>query len=261
MVKPGERGAGPGGEAASETAGRRWQQANGRWQSFGLAVAALLAFAAPIRAAVPPPEKLLPDDTLVVITAPDWSRLTAIYRNSAYGRFWNDPAMKPLKGHFLSKWQEELVRPLERELGVSLDTYASLPQGQLTLALTKNDWQGNADHPPGFLLLLDTKDKGPVLKANLAALRKQWMDAGKPVRTERLRDLEFSVFPVSSNNMPKALRKIFPQPYDLLPPAGEAGSQKVPVVSDVAAGNVDLVLDTIAGLMMSGSELVVGQAD
>jgi len=261
VVKPGERGAGPGGETAPEIAGRRWQRANGRWQSFGFALAALLAFGVCTEAAVPPAERLLPDDTLVVITAPDWSRLTAIYRNSAYGHFWNDPAMKPLKDRFLSKWQEELLRPLERELGVSLGSYASLPQGQLTLALTKNDWQGNADHPPGFLLLLDTRDQSPVLKTNLAALRKQWLDAGKPVRTERLRDLEFSVFPLSSNNMPKALRKIFPLPYDLLPQPGDAGAQKAAGVNDVAAGNVDLVLDTIAGFMMSGSELVVGQAD
>jgi hypothetical protein len=239
----------------------QWQMANGKWQNFGLVLAALLVFGVPIHAAVPPAEKLLPDDTLVVVTAPEWSKLSAIYRNSAYGHFWRDPAMRPIKDHLISKWQEELVKPLERELGVSLDTYANFPRGQLTLALTKNDWQGNADHPPGFLLLLDTKDKSPQLKTSLAALRQQWMDAGKPVRTERLRDLEFSVFPVSSNNMPKALRRIFPLPYDLLPPPGEAGTQKAPVVSDVAAGNVDLVLDTIAGLMMSGSEVVVGQAD
>jgi hypothetical protein len=203
----------------------------------------------------------LPDDTLVVITAPDWAKLSAVYRNSAYGRFWNDPATKPFRDHFISKWQEELLKPLERELGVSLDSYTSLPQGQITLALMKNEWQGNPDHPPGFLLLLDTKDKSALLRTNLAALRKQWMDAGKPVRTERLRDLEFSVFPVSSNNMPKALRKIFPLPYDLLPPPGQAASQNAAAISDVAAGNVDLMLDTVAGLMTSGTELVAGQVD
>ena len=87
------------------------------------------------------------------------------------------------------------------------------------------------------------------------------MDAGKPVRTERVRDLEFFVVPVSSKNMPKSLRKIFPLPYDLLPPMGEAGTRKAATVSEVAAGNVDFVLDTVAGLMTAGTELVVGQAD
>ena len=113
---------------------------------------------------MPPAEKLLPEDTLAVVTAPDWGRLAAVYRNSAYGRFWSDPAMRPMKEHFISKWKEELLRPLERELGVSFDSYADLPQGQLTLALTSNHWQGNADHLPGLLLLLDTRNKGPLLR-------------------------------------------------------------------------------------------------
>jgi hypothetical protein len=228
---------------------------------FRLAWVAVLGLTLPIHAAVPPVEKLLPDDTLVVLTTPDWPRLSGVYCNSAYGRFWNDPAMKPLKDRFISKWNEELLKPLERELGVSFESYASLARGQITLALTRNEWQGTATHPPGFLLLLDTKDKSSLLKTNLAAFRKHWMDAAKPVRSERLRDLEFSVFPVSSNNMPKALRKIFPQPYDLLPPAGEPGVQKALPPSDVPAGNVDLVLDIFLGLMTSGTELVVGQED
>ena len=89
-----------------------------------LGVAALLAFAAPGNAAVPAAEKLLPDETLVLITAPDWAKLSALYGDSAYGRFWNDPAMKPIKDRFISRWQEEIVKPLERELGVSLENYA-----------------------------------------------------------------------------------------------------------------------------------------
>ena len=233
-----------------------------RVTGFGLLVlAALCAFALPTRAAIPAAEKLLPDETLVVVTAPDWSRLSAIYRNSAYGQFWSDPAMKPLKDRFISRWQEELVKPLERELGVSFDTYDSLPQGQLTLAITRNGWQGKADQPPGFLLLLDTRDKTHLLRTNLAALRKQWVDGGKTIRTERLRDLEFSVFPLSSNALPKTLAKFFPKPYEFQGPPGQVGSNKAAAGGDVAAGNVDLVLDTLTGLLTAGNELVVGQAD
>jgi hypothetical protein len=213
------------------------------------------------RAAVPPAEKLLPDDTLVLVTAPDWPKLAALYRESPSGRFWSDPAMAPLKERFLSRWREELVKPLERELGVSFDSYALLLQGQVTLAITRSGSPGSTDQTSGFLLLLDTKDKGPLLRTNLAALRKQWADAGKPVRTERLRDLDFSVYPISSNTLPKALRKMFPLPYDLLPPPGASGAQQAPASSDAAAGNIDLVFDTIGGLLFGGHELVVGQAD
>src|ERR1017187_3853380 len=108
-------------------------------------VAALFALTA--SAAIPAPEQLLPDDTLILLTAPDFTKLRQICQKSPKSLLWNDPAMKPLKDKFLSRWREEVVRPLERELGVSLDAYATLPQGQLTFAVTKNDWQGNNDQP------------------------------------------------------------------------------------------------------------------
>lgn len=239
---------------------RRCDAAARRIRFDALGVAVLLAFAAAGNAAVPDAEKLLPDETLVLISAPDWTKLSALYRDSAYGRFWNDPAMKPIKDRFISRWQEEMVKPLERELGVSLETYGSLLQGQLTLALTRNGWQGKADVPPGFLLLMDTRDKSPVLSTNLAALRKQWVAAGKTMRTEKLRDLEFSVFPTSSNNIPSTLRKLFPKPYEFQGPPGQVGSNKLAPGSEVEAGNVDLLLETISGLLTAGNELVVGQA-
>lgn len=240
---------------------RRCEAAARRIRLDVLGVAALLAFAAPGHGAVQSAEKLLPDETLVLISAPDWTKLSALYHDSAYGRFWNDPAMKPIKDRFISRWQEEMVKPLARELGVSLDNYGGLLQGQLTLAVTRNGWQGKADVPPGFLLLLDTRDKSAVLRTNLSALRQQWVAAGKTMRTEKLRDLEFSVFPTSSTNLPGTLRKLFPKPYEFQGPPGQVGAVKAPPGSDVEAGYVDLLLEAISGLLMAGNELVVGQVD
>src|SRR5258707_10781658 len=89
-------------------------------------------------AAIPSPEKLLPDDTLVVITVPDVAKMRELLAKSPQGKLWNDPAMKPFKEQFISRWKEEFLAPLERELNTSLDTYGSLPQGQLTFALIQN---------------------------------------------------------------------------------------------------------------------------
>ena len=50
------------------------------------------------------------------MTAPDFSKLREIRQKSPKSRLWNDPAMKPLTDKFLSRWQEEVVKPLEREL-------------------------------------------------------------------------------------------------------------------------------------------------
>ena len=208
-------------------------------------------------AAIPAPEQLLPQDTLVMVTAPDFAKMRQIYRDLPQTRLWADPAMKPLKERFLTKWQEEFVRPLERELNVSFDTYSSLPQGQLTFALLQNGWQGTEDHPLGFLLLLDAKDKSAVLRTNLADLRKNWVDAGKTVKRETVRGTEFSIYPISSNNLPKTLRKFFPAPYQFQAPPGEVGK---PGAND-AGGKMGPLFDTISAMLAASSELVVGQVD
>jgi len=163
-------------------------------------------------AAVPPAEKLLPPDTLFVLSAPDWTRLREVYKKSPQSQFWDDPAMKPFRDKFQSKWDEEFVKPLERELGVKLDDYGSLLQGQLTFAVTQEGWQGKEkdDGEPAFVLLLDTRDQAGLLRTNLAELRKKWSDAGKPVKTEKIRDIEFSVVPLTTNDVPKTLRQFFP---------------------------------------------------
>src|SRR5262249_26601467 len=148
----------------------------------------------PASAAVPPPEQLLPQDTLIMASAPNFGRASEAYRNWPQTKLWQDPAMKPLRDRFVAKWQEEFVRPLERELNVSFDTYATLPQGQLTFALIQNGWQGTDEHPLGFVLLLDAKDKSAVLRTNLAELRKNWIQAGKNIRRENIRGVEFSIY-------------------------------------------------------------------
>ena len=82
-------------------------------------------------AAIPPAEKILPDDTLVLFSVPDFAKVREIYKNSSQSRFWNDPAMKPFKDKFMSHWNDEFVKPLERDLNIRFDDYTSLLQGQL----------------------------------------------------------------------------------------------------------------------------------
>ncbi len=169
---------------------------------------ALLALTLHLGAAILPAEKLLPDDTLIVLGTPDYLALRELYHSSPQTRFLNDPAMKPFTDKFFSKVREELVQPLERELGVKLDDYASLPQGQLTFAVTQNGWQGSGDPLPAALLLLDTKGRSGQLKTNLANLRHKWVDAGKTLKSEKIRDLEFTTYLLSDKDVPPSLKKI-----------------------------------------------------
>lgn len=168
-------------------------------------------------AAIPPAEKILPPDTLFVMTTPDWAKLREVSNKSPQTQFWSDPAMKPFRDKFVAKWTEEFVKPLERDLGVKFDDYNALLQGQVTLAVTQEGWQGKAedDGEPAVLFLLDAKDKSGLLKTNLTNLRKKWSAAGKPIKTEKIRDVEFSVVPLTTNDIPATLRKFFPQPQDV----------------------------------------------
>jgi hypothetical protein len=138
----------------------------------------LLTLAGSAFAAIPSVEKILPADTLIVLSVPDAAQARGIIERSPQNQLWNDPAMKPFRDKFMVKWKEDFLEPLERDLGVKFADYTSLLQGQLAFAITQNGWQGQADAEPGTLLLIDAKDKSDQLKTNLTALRKKWTDAG-----------------------------------------------------------------------------------
>ena len=193
-------------------------------------------------AAVPAPEKLLPDDTLLMVNAPDFLKIRQIYKSSPQSQLWNDPAMRPFKEKFLSKWNDDFVKPLERELNVHFADYSSLPQGQVTLAVTLNGNEAKDDQPPGLLLLVDTREKSSQLKTNLADLRKKWTDAGKSMKTEKLRNYDFSVLSLSSNDVPKTLRKVFPQRAQAQEASSEDESKKSETRTELIVGQAESLL-------------------
>jgi hypothetical protein len=200
---------------------------------------ASLTFAMSIRAAIPPAEQLLPTDTLALFEVPDFTAMRTAGKTSPGWLFWTDPAMKPFHDKFMAKWNEQFIAPLEKDLGVQFDDYSSLLQGQFTLAVTQNGWNGNDDTAPGLILLLDAKDKGDLLKTNLAALKKKWTDQGKPLRTETLHGIAFSVVPLSSNDIPATLTSIFPQRA----PVQELGKDAKPAKpAEIAIGQFESLL-------------------
>lgn len=184
----------------------------------GLQLFACLALTA--SAAIPSVEKLLPDDTLFMVTTPDFTKLREVYKSSPQTQFWSDPAMKPFRDNFMSKLQEQLIQPLEHDLGVHFSDYTNLPQGQITFAVTQNGWPAASGQEPSLLLLLDTKDKSTQLMKDLSDIRKKWVEAGKNLRTEKIRDTDFTVLPISEKDIPKTLRKFSGQYPDADADAG-----------------------------------------
>jgi len=181
---------------------------------FPFFLATFFFFRLDVTAAIPPAEKLLPDDTLLIVSAPNFPVLRDFYSTSPQTQLWRDPAMKPFTDKFVSKLKEEFIEPLERELGVRFEDFKSLPQGQVTFAITQNGWQGSSDQPPAALLLLDAGQKSAQLRTNLAELRKKWVDAGKTIKTEKIREIEFTSYFLTDKDVPKTLRNLLSPGFD-----------------------------------------------
>lgn len=212
---------------------------------FALAV----IFAASASAAIPPAEKLLPADTFFVVTIPDCAKMRGIFTNSVPNRFWNDPAMKPFRERLRVKWDEDFLVPLARDLGVKFDGYTALPQGQLTFAVTPNGWTGQEQDTahPGWLLLLDAKDQSALLKTHLTELRKQWTAAGRAIKTEKIREVEFVSVAFSTNDIPTTLKGFFPQKQEVQ----ELGKEP----EKPSAARRELVVGQFESLLIAGDSI------
>jgi hypothetical protein len=161
---------------------------------------------------LPPAEKLLPDNTLAVLTVPNYQAADAWYQGSPGKKILDDPAMKPFMDKLKAKFNKDVTEPLEKELGIKFSDYEGLAQGQFTLAITAAGWQGTSEKLPAFLLLMDTGTKSDQLKRNLADLRKKWSDAGKPAKEEKVGDAEFTTYTIMTDDLRTVFERVFPDP-------------------------------------------------
>ncbi|HUD84548.1 MAG TPA: hypothetical protein VMQ67_13645 [Candidatus Saccharimonadales bacterium] len=190
------------------------------------------------RAAVLPPEKLLPKDTVLVVTAPDWPKAWSFLTNSSYGRLWQDPALRSFKDKFIDKFTTDALNPLEQSLGIKFSDYKELPQGEVTFALLPVGQMDNPDRRFSQVLLIDTKDNASQLKTNLASITKKWIDAGKAIKTQKIREVEFTTLIVSPSDL--SWNKIFPK---IKPEPADDGASKPPEKNtEITFGQIDSLL-------------------
>ncbi len=189
-------------------------------------VAALAVVLGRVQAAVPPVEQLLPADTVGFISIPDWDKAAASYKESPYGQLWQDPVLKPFKDNLASQFKEDILLPLENQLGIKFGDYADLVHGQLTIALTPSAAEGDAGKTFGFLFLADAKEKSENLKTQLADLKKRWVDAGQQVKVDKIREIEFTTLILNAEDWGKFRRSVFLNPdEDNDPPKNTAPDQ------------------------------------
>lgn len=181
-----------------------------------LGVAFALLLALPVRAAIPPAEKLLPADTLVVLTVPDWDKTAAAAKDFSLAQLWRDPAMKPFTEKFETKLRE-LVGQEDKHFERDWAEFKPLVGGQVTLGVIRNDWQGEPNTGPDVVVLLDVKDKDKQLKAFIEKCEKRDADAGKTIQRETVRGVKFARTVKAKNEDADGKKKS--QPY-----VGQSGS-------------------------------------
>jgi hypothetical protein len=195
---------------------------------------------------VPPAEKLLPEDTLMFVTAPDFVAFREALTRTPRWQLLNDPAASAFREKFLNRFEEEFAKPLQRDWGIDVAGLYHLAEGQVTLAMTES---GNAKGKDSLelIVLVDVGERRDLLKEKLRELRQTWIESGKEFRVQTLRDIEFLVLATSEEEIARTLGKIFPNPAAALP-GSPAPNQKP------SGEKVDLFMG------QSGSLLVVANS-
>jgi hypothetical protein len=167
-----------------------------------------------IRAAQLPAEQLLPAETTLMFTIKDSEQASANFWVSNLGQLWSDDVMRPSREKFSGRWTNEVVNPIQRDLKLKLSDYIDLMRGQFTLALTPPVVEGKT---PGFVVLIDSKDKAELLKTNLAELKKKWNETDRKPKTEKIRDIEFTSYEFTQATLQKFVRTIMGKAPDAAP--------------------------------------------
>lgn len=117
--------------------------------SAALALPAVLLPARTALAARPAAPKLLPENTILVLSVADAPDLVKRFMNTGMGRMSEDPKLKPLIKDLYGS-VTDLVANLKEQVGLSLQELLAIPQGEMTLALVAPE-----SGPPALVLLLD----------------------------------------------------------------------------------------------------------
>ena len=191
--------------------------------------------------AVTSAERLLPADTAAIVTVPDWSKARAALQSTALAQLWSDPAMRKFREKFETRFKAEVVTPLERELGVKLSDYMELFQGQLTYAITGYQPGDKGAGKSTWLVLLDSRDKGEQVRKNLEELKKKWLENGKPMKTDRIRDMEVITLVLSAEDLKQPFEKALPG-FKSAKPDGEAPAKGAGKKHEITVGQLGSLL-------------------
>lgn len=119
----------------------------------GAWLACLLTACSALAADRPVTSKLLPKGTVAYISIADVRLLCERAKHTSVHQFWQEPQMKAILQQTFHDAAPKLGA-IQEKMGISLKELASIPSGEITLAITLPEKKGN----PAIIVLIDTKD-------------------------------------------------------------------------------------------------------
>lgn len=142
----------------------------------------------PAKAAAPP-ERVLPDTTILLFKINSAKEFRESFRLSQYGQLWNDPGLNEFK-EALSQRISENTKSLRERTGMSLGEILAIPQGSVGIAAI---YREEAKNPLALAILVDAGENAQKFEDLLDRAAKQGEEAGAKVATESFNGLTLHI--------------------------------------------------------------------
>jgi hypothetical protein len=140
------------------------------------------------RAEHPSATRLLPKETVAMVSLPDVRDAGKRFMSTTLGRMCEDPQMKPLVGDLYDSLVK-LGSRLEEQIGLSVPQLLAIPQGEFTVAIVATEEEG-----PAGVLMLDTGDQLSSAQVLLKLASQGMIRAGAERSNENLFDTTVGVY-------------------------------------------------------------------
>ncbi len=140
----------------------------------------------PCVAALPKAAKLVPAETIFLVSTSDFSQLEQQFKKTNLYQFYKEPAMAAFVDNFKSKWNEQ-----NKDAGVVKEILNAgiFPQKNMTFALVLNQAAIEKDEPTA-LFIIEWGQDFPKVKEAIAKAVKKTVENGGGQKTENYRSVE-----------------------------------------------------------------------
>jgi hypothetical protein len=128
---------------------------------------ALLAFISTRSQAAYVPEKLVPRDTILLMTVPDIDLATARFQETSSYRMFNEPFMKPLFERAKKDISDAISKELGQDQSAALLEFLGTVKGQLTFAVSGNPKTVMSGKSIRFAVILDAKNQATAARKSI----------------------------------------------------------------------------------------------